>query len=136
MNFSLTFPLAETSFADVSLDYQEAVVARGFPIWGVAVLIAVAVAIGVAVWAFRNRSPEILDTPLGLLHELCKTHRIGGKGRRLLQRMAEEASMDHPAMLFAGPEHLDSCIQHTRDKIDFESKHASTIGRVRRTLYG
>jgi hypothetical protein len=136
MNESLSLLFAETSIADISLDYQEAADASGFPIWAIALFVMVAIGIGAAAWMHRSRTAEILDTPIGLMNELCKAHRIGGKGRRLLQHMAETASLDQPAMLFSGPEHLEACIQRTRDQIDYQSQHASTIGHVRRTLYG
>ena len=96
----------------------------------------VVVAIGVAVFAWVNRSPKILNTPLGLLHELCKVHRINRSGRRLLEQMAEAASLDHPAILFAGREHLESCIKQTQTRIDYKKQHASTLGLLRRKLYG
>ena len=136
MNLILNFfPLAETSFADIDLEYHEEVVSGGIPMWIYAVVAIVIVGIGLAVFASMNRTPTILNTPLGMLHELCKVHRVNRRGRRLLEQMAEVASLNHPAILFAGPEHLDACVKQTQDSIDYQSKHASTLGMLRRKLY-
>lgn len=136
MNSMFTFPLAETSMADVSLGYREDVVATGVPVWIYAVVAIVIVGIGMAVFAWVNRTPTILNTPLGLLHELCKAHRVNGRGRRLLEQMAQTASLDHPAILFAGPEHFEACIKQTQGSINYQSTHASTVAILRRKLYG
>jgi hypothetical protein len=136
MNLILSFPLAETTLADVSMEYREVAVDSGIPMWAYAAAAIGLAAIGFAVFAWINRSPAILNTPLGMLHELCKTHHISGRGRRLLECIAQEASLDHPAILFAGPEHFEACVDQTRSSIDFQSKHASTLGMLRRKLYG
>ena len=136
MNLTLNFPLAETSFADINVGYQEEVVSGGLPIWIYAVIAMVIVAITVAVIAWRNQTPTILNTPLGMLHELCKAHRVNRQGRRLLEQMSEAASLANPATLFTGPEHLDACVKQTQNSIDYRSKHASTLSILRRKLYG
>lgn len=136
MNLINHFVFAETSIADVSLGYREEVVASGVPMWIYAAVAIAFIAIGAAVYAWINRTPTILNTPLGMLHELCKAHRVNRRGRRLLEQMAEAASLDHPAILFAGPEHLESCIKQTQGRIDYKTEHASTLGVLRRKLYG
>lgn len=122
--------------ADVSLGYREDVVAVGVPMWVYAAAAIVVIGILMVVFVWINRTPTILNTPLGLLHELCKSHRVNRRGRRLLEEMAEAASLDHPAILFAGPEHLEACIKQTQSSIDYRTEHASTLAILRRKLYG
>ena len=71
--------LAETHMAEVSLQYREDVATGGTSgIWYLLIPV-VAIAIGVVIYKIVNRPPPIVNTPQGMLHELCRvaSHRHG-----------------------------------------------------------
>ncbi|MGB7328033.1 MAG: hypothetical protein WBD31_24370 [Rubripirellula sp.] len=127
--------LAETKMSDVSLNYREEVAPPG--IWGgwyvlVPVLIAVVAAL---VYRFADRPPAIVNTPLGMLHELCRVHRIKGRSRLLLESIAEAASLEHPATMFLSSGHLEDAVALAKKRMKFDKKQLSTLGMVRRRMF-
>jgi hypothetical protein len=128
--------LAETRMAEVSLLYREEVAAstsaNNLWLW----LIPVAVVlIGVIAYFFASRQPEILHTPMGMLHEISRAHRINFAGRTLLERIAEEAGLAQPAAMLLGPAQFDAAVEKASRTIKYDRRQQSTLGMLRRRLF-
>ncbi len=127
--------LAETRMADVHLDYQEEAVSSGISVgWFCAIPLAI-LAIAAAIYVVVNRTPKIINTPLGLLHELCQSHRINRRGRLLLEEIAEANVMDQPAVLFAGANLFEDAVREAGKKHRFDKRKEATLGMLRRRLF-
>ncbi|TWU49683.1 hypothetical protein [Rubripirellula reticaptiva] len=127
--------LAETKMSDVSLNYREEVAPSGiWSGWYVLVPVVIAMVAGLA-YRFADRPPAIVNTPLGMLHELCRVHRIKGRSRILLETIAEAASLEHPATMFLSSGHLDDAFAQAKKRIAFDKKQMSTLGMVRRRMF-
>jgi len=130
------FLLAETLLAESARKHtEEAAAHSNHSIW-LYLLIPIAVlALGVAIVPLFARSPEILDTPLGLLGELCHTHRIKGRLRRLIERIAEEAQLEHPATMFLSAARFDAAVEAARKRMDLDPKQINQMDQVRQKLF-
>lgn len=121
--------------ADVSLDYQESAASGdGSMLWLIGITV-VLVAGGVAAYLFLDRPPKIVNTPMGMLHELCNSHRIKGRPRKVLEDIAEAARLDHPACLFLGQSHFDAAVASAQSRVSLDKKQTATIGLLRRKLF-
>lgn len=127
--------VAETHLADVSFDYREEVVDTSVsPIYFVVAVIAVAT-ISLVVYYVINRGPAIVNTPLGMLHELCRAHRIKGRSRVVMEQIAEAAGLEHPAVMFLSQARFDAAVAAAKRKVSFDAKQTSALGLVRRKLF-
>ncbi|TWU59021.1 hypothetical protein Poly51_18060 [Rubripirellula tenax] len=127
--------LAETTMSDVSLNYREEVVPDGISMfWYALIPIAITIVAGL-IYQFADRPPAIVNTPLGMLHELCRVHRIKGKSRELLEAIAESAAIEHPAIMFLSANHLDETVEKAKKRMTFDKKQSSTLGMVRRRMF-
>ena len=135
---TLPFPtlLAETHMAEVSLQYREDVAANSTSGFWYLLVPVVAIAIGVSIYKIFNRPPPVVNTPLGMLHEICRAHRIGSAGRTLLERISEEADMNHPATMFLGVTQFEAAVEKARPRIKYDRRQNSTLGMLRRRLFG
>ena len=128
--------LAETRMAEISLQYREEVAApTSNGIWYLLVPV-VAVGLGLAIYKYWNREPAILNTPSGMLHELCRVHRLGQSGRVLLDRVVDEAGVEQPALVLAGLEQFNEAVERARKAINYTRKQESTLGMIRRKAFG
>ncbi|MDG2223899.1 MAG: hypothetical protein P8L85_21140, partial [Rubripirellula sp.] len=83
--------LAETHMAEVSLQYrEEAAIVDKSGFWWLLIPV-IAVGLGIAIYKWWDRAPAIVNTPYGMLNELCRSHHLGRKGHRLMEKIAEEA---------------------------------------------
>ena len=135
MNPFMSFPIAVTRLSDVTLQYQEEAVNTGIPVWVYGVIAVVVLAIAGILYAKANQTPTILNTPLGLLHELCKAHRITGRGRVLLEKIASEVSLKHPAGLFTAVEAFDDVVKRAAETMEYTANQKSTLSMLRRKMF-
>lgn len=126
--------LAETHLHDVNLEYREEVVSGGFSgAWFVLISLIVIVLAGV-LYKLHDRPPGIVNTPMGMFHELCHAHRIKGKYRHLLEQIAENADLEQPATMFLGPAQFEAAVKKAGVK-NPDPKHAVTLAVLRRRLF-
>lgn len=135
MFLTTTLLLAETHMAEVSLQYREEashVDKSGF--WWLLIPV-VAVGLGLAIYKWWDRPPAIVNTPQGMMHELCRVHRINGRGRRLLERIGEESELQHPATMFLGIAQFEAAVQLAGKRQKFDRRDQATLGFLRRRLF-
>ena len=127
--------LADTHMAEVSLQYREEVASGGISgLWYLLIPVA-AIAIAAVVYKIFNRQPPILNTPQGMLHELCQVHRINSAGRILMERIAEDAELAHPATMLLGVSQFESAVEKAGVHIKYDRRQKATLGMLRRRLF-
>jgi hypothetical protein len=135
MFLSDAFLFADAHIAEVSLQYREEVAQvdrSGF--WWLLIPV-IAVGLGLAIYKWWDRPPAIVNTPKGMLHELCRVHRVGGNGRKLLERIAEEAELPQPATMFLGLTQFDDAVTKAGKRIKYDRRQNITLGTLRRRLF-
>lgn len=134
---TLTFStlVAETHLAEVSLQYREDVATSSTSGFWYLLVPVVAIALGVSIYKIVNRPPPIVNTPHGMLLEVCRAHRIGTAGRTLLERIAEEAGLAHPATMLLGVTQFEAAVEKARPRIKYDRRQNSTLGLLRRRLF-
>lgn len=81
--------------------------------------------------AKRGEHAGDYDSPPELFRELCRIHRLGRSGRRLLKRLATYWGLADPAVLFVEPEFFNS------KKLSPElQEDTERVEQVRRQLFG
>ena len=70
-----------------------------------------------------------------MLHELCKVHRINSNGRILLELIAEEAELEHPAQMLISEHAFDRAIQRAGQHIEYDRRKQSTLAGLRQDLF-
>ena len=135
MLFPSSALLAETKLAEISLQYREDVAANSSNAFWYLLVPLVAIAIGVIIYKFVNRPPPIVNTPKGMLHELCRVHRLNARGRMLLDRIAEEAELDQPATMLLGVNQFEAAVEKAGQHIKYDRRQQATLGMVRRRLF-
>lgn len=136
MRLPLSCLLAETHMAEVSLQYREDVAAGGLSsgLWYLLIPI-VAVAVAMMIHGIATRPPAVVNTPQGLLHELCRAHQIGPRGRLLLDRIAEEAELGQPATMLLGVTAFDQAVEQARPRIRYDRRKLVTLAMLHRRLF-
>ena len=127
--------LAETHLAEVSLQYRDeaaSVDKSGF--WWLLIPV-VAVALGIAIYKWWDRTPAIVYTPFGMLNELCRVHHVDRRGRRLMERIAEEAELQQPATMFLGSKQFEAAVTAAGKRMTFDCHQTAIIGMLRRRLF-
>ena len=135
MILSLPTLLAETHMAEVSLQYREDVASNSASGAWYLLVPVVAIAIGASIYKLANRPPPIVNTPRGMLHEVCRAHRIGTAGRVLLERIAEEAELMHPATMLLGVTQFEAAVKNAGARIKYNRRQTTTLGMLRRRLF-
>ncbi|MFK8110731.1 MAG: hypothetical protein AB8B91_00930 [Rubripirellula sp.] len=126
---------AETRMAEVSLQYREEVATNTTSgLWYLLIPVAI-VLVAIGIFKFINRPPAILNTPTGMLHELCRVHRINAAGRILMDRIAEEADLDQPATMALAPVQFEAAVKKAGKTIKYDRRQQSTLGMLRRRLF-
>ena len=136
LNFPASFLIAETRMAEVSLQYREEAASNGTSGWWYLLIPFAAVGIALVIHYIGSRPPAIVNTPDGLLHELCKVHRLSTSGRILLELIADEAELAHPATLFLGEMQFDEAVRKIGDRITYDRHQQATLAVLRRRLFG
>lgn len=127
--------LAETHMAEVSMQYREDIATNGISDWWYLLVPVVAVAIAIVIYKIFDRPPPIVNTPQGMLHELCKAHGIKASGIRLLERVAEEADLQQPATLFLSVRNFEAAIKQAGRHMRYSRRDQTTLGTLRRRLF-
>ena len=126
---------AETHMAEVSLQYREDVATSATSGFWYLLIPVIAIGIGLVIYKIVNRPPPIVNTPQGMLHELCKAHRIGTAGRLLLDRIAEEAELKHPATMLLGVAQFEAAVEKAGERIKYDRRQNATLGMLRRRMF-
>lgn len=127
--------LAFTRVAEISQQYRQdgaIVQSRDLVFFAVPV---VAISISFLIYKIADREPAIVNTPYGLLNELCKAHLIESTGRHLLIKIAEELELEQPATMLLGTEQFDAAVAKADKQIGFSRRQHSTIGSLRRRIF-
>jgi hypothetical protein len=127
--------LAETRLSEISLQYRQdggSNLTSSF--WYLLIPVA-AVVIGVLIYKFVDRPPAIVNTPQGMLHELCRVHRIGASNRLLLEQISEEAGLAQPATLFLGIRAFEAAVEKAGQRIHYDHRQQTRLAILRRRLF-
>jgi hypothetical protein len=135
MILSSSLLLAFTRAAEVSLKYREGgsfVQSRDLLFIVVPV---VAISISFLIYKIADREPAIVNTPQGMLNELCKVHLIDSTGRHLLTDIAEALELEQPATILLSESHFDAAVNKAGKQLNYNRQKQSTIGTLRRRLF-
>ncbi|HBV65236.1 MAG TPA: hypothetical protein DEF45_19685 [Rhodopirellula sp.] len=53
----------------------------------------------------------------------------------MLERIADEAQLEQPAIMFLGPQHFEAAVEKAGQKINYDKRQKTLIGMLRRTLF-
>lgn len=121
--------------AEVSMQYREDVANSDPSVFWYLLIPCFAVAVGYAIFRFVDREPRIVNTPLGMLHEICRMHRINNSGRVLLDRIAEEAELEQPAAMLLGVTQFEHAVETAGKRMKYDRRQQTTLGMLRRRLF-
>jgi hypothetical protein len=135
MLFSIQRLIAETRVSDLSLAYQEKAETQN--IMGLWFLLIPLLVVGIAMIIYKivDHTPMAVNTPNLLMHELCRAHGLSGSGRRMLERIADEAQLEQPAIMFLGPQHFEAAVKKAGHTMNYDQRHQTLLGMLRRTLF-
>ncbi len=136
MLLQYTLLLAETRMSDIGGRYQQQAAAVQGIGTGALVVVGIVILIAVCIGMFIARKPKIVNSPIGLLNELCRVHGINGAGSRLLNEIATAAGMQHPAMIVIGPANFDAAVESATSKSTLDERKKKSLGLIRRQLFG
>ncbi|GAA5507198.1 LPXTG cell wall anchor domain-containing protein [Novipirellula caenicola] len=135
VNLTSYLLFAETRMSDVNLDYKEAAAATGDSSQWILIAAAIVVGSSLAAYLIRRRILNNAHSSASLFGDLCHAHRINGKGCKLLQAIADEASLQQPAMLFLADHHFDSALATAKQTMTLKPDQLATIAMVRRRMF-
>jgi len=135
MFFSSSMPLAVTRMAEVSLKYREDVATgETTNLWFLAVPV-VAISLSYLIYKIAERPPAVVNTPYGMLNELCRVHQVGKAGRVLLTQIAEEIGLPQPATMLLGETQFEAAVAKAGEEIEYSRRQSATLGTLRRRLF-
>ncbi|MDA9856771.1 hypothetical protein N9D23_01500 [Rubripirellula sp.] len=127
--------LAETHMAEVSLQYrEEAAHVDKSGLWWLLIPV-IAVGLGIAMYKWWDRAPAAINTPYGMLNELCRAHHLERKGHRLMEKIAQEAELEQPATIFLGRNQFEAAVKIASRRTKFDRRQTATLGMLRRRLF-
>lgn len=135
LSLATALPLAETHMAQVSHQYREEIASSGTSGWWYILIPFAATGIASLIHYVGNRPPAIVNTPAGMLHELCKAHRINSRGRALLELIAEEAELEHPATMLVGPGQFEQAVEKAGEHLQYDRRKLATLQALRQRLF-
>jgi hypothetical protein len=100
---------------------------------GVLAVAAALVVIGITAarsWLLKAREHVRQTCPQHLLHELCVAHRLGPGDRKLIQRLARERGLAHPALLF-----LEPVLWDAGQLGAFGQRHAAALATLQKQVF-
>jgi hypothetical protein len=127
--------LSETHMAEVSLQYRETVASHAISGFWYLLIPVFAIAVAVVIYKVFDRPPAVVNTPNGMLHELCKAHGLNSGARNLLDRIADEAELEHPATVLLGKAQFEAAVKKAGAKMHFDRRQQATLGMLRRRLF-
>ena len=128
------FTVGQAQLSEVAMQYREEVVPSGGSYWALLIPV-IAVALAGLVYAIYNRQPTVTNTPIGLLHEICREHRIGRGPRQLMEKIARAAELNQPAELALSVEHFEAAVESASRRIRYDRRAQSYLGLLRRRLF-
>jgi hypothetical protein len=135
MFLSSSMPLAVTRMAEVSLKYREDVATgETANLWFLAVPV-VAISVSFLIYRIADRPPAVVNTPYGMLNELCRVHQVGKAGRVLLTQIAEEIGLPQPATMLLGETQFEAAVAKAGEEIEYSRRQSATLGTLRRRLF-
>ncbi|TWU17583.1 hypothetical protein Pla52o_51390 [Novipirellula galeiformis] len=120
---------------DVALRYQDAAVETSDSTPWVWIAAAVVTVSAIIAWQVHRSAARNEHCEHSLFSELCRAHRIGNKGCKLLQSLATAASLEQPATLFLAEHHFDSALTVAKTKMKLNGDQLATIAMVRRCMF-
>ena len=135
MAFPKLLLVAETRLSDFSAEFRDNVVVEDGSQFWIFLIVAIAALIGGTLYWISIRPPAIVNTPMGLMFELCRSHRVSARGHRLLCQIAEAAELDNPAIMFVGRDQFESAVERAGKKIRYARSQERTLGMLRRRLF-
>ncbi|QDT06612.1 hypothetical protein K227x_50230 [Rubripirellula lacrimiformis] len=127
--------LAETHLTELADQYQDAVIEPGTSWWWYAWIPATIILLGGLAMRFADQAPAITNTPLGMLRELCSTHRIKGKSRVLLEEIAVAAAIENPATILLNSRRFDEATAIAARRITLDTRQKALLGIIRRRVF-
>lgn len=100
---------------------------------GLLAIVTVVFVVGITAarwWLLRVRDHVRRTCPQHLLHELCVAHRLGPAERKLIQRLAKERGLAHPALLF-----LEPLLWDAGQLGVFGQRHAAALAVLQRQVF-
>lgn len=133
MNLDL---LGQTRMGEISRQFRDQGAHAPWTIQLAFILIPLA-AIGIAwvIYRIHNRPRVAVNTPFGMLAELCRAHGIEGSGRRLLEKVAERADLEQPASLMIGPGQFDHAVETAARRRRLDARERAKLDDIRRRIF-
>tara|TARA_R110002073_G_scaffold46789_7_gene127462 strand:+ start:18486 stop:18899 length:414 start_codon:yes stop_codon:yes gene_type:complete len=126
---------AETRMSDVNLHYKETATATSDSSLWMLITAAIVIVSSLVAWQIQRRVARNAHSSVSLFSDLCYAHRINGKGCKLLQAIADEASLQQPAMLFLADHHFDSALATAKQTMTLKPDQLATIAMIRRRMF-
>ena len=127
--------LGETHMAEVSLQYRETVASSAISGFWYLLIPVFAITAAIVIYKVFDRPPAVINTPNGMLHELCKAHELKAAARNLLDQIADEAELEHPATLLLGENQFEAAVKKAGTRMRFDRRQQATLGLLRRRLF-
>lgn len=128
--------LGQTRMGEISRQFREE--GAGAP-WtsqlGFILIPLAAVGVAWVIYRIYNRPRTPLNTPFGMLAELCRAHGIEGSGRRLLEKVADRAELEQPACLMIGPGQFDRAVAAAAGKGRLPARDRAKLERIRQRIF-
>ena len=126
--------LAETTLRQISRQYQtEAADPAGG--WLMLLVPPFAIAIGLAIYAVSKRRPKPIDTPDGLVGQLCRVHGLPAAARELLLKIGRAAELSQPATMFLSRQQFDAAVATASKRFDLLETDQHYVSLTRRTVF-
>jgi hypothetical protein len=125
--------LAEVSLADVSEYDRVATATQSGQAWLLAPVVVLAAIFGI--YRLCNRLPSVVNTPAGLLTELCRAHGLKAAAGKLLHKVSRAAELPQPVTMLMSVEGFEDAIASAGRRIRFSKSEQKVIATVRRKVF-
>lgn len=131
-----TLLVGQTRMSEVSRYYQETGTATPWATQFLFVLVPV-LALGASWLTYRwwQRPPKACNTPFGMLGEITSVHGFSAATRRALERVAEYAELEQPAVLATSPSAFDRAVSKAEEARGLNDRIRERLGEARRRLF-
>jgi hypothetical protein len=130
-------PLAVTRMRELSLQYREQSSANSLEaqLW-FSLIPVIAVGLGILIYKIYNQPRPVVNTPSGMLDELCRAHEFDHGSRKLLVRIAADADLPQPATMLVAPAAFERAVEAARTRGRYDGHHRAMLKQLRRRLFG
>lgn len=131
-----TLLVGQTRMSEISRYYQETGTATPWTTQFLFVLVPL-LALGAAWLTYRwwQRPPKVCNTPFGMLGEIASAHGFSQATRRALERVAEYADLEQPAVLAVSPFAFDRAVAKAEQAHRLNERTRERLGEARRRLF-